>query len=203
MRCIPRQAVPVPADRRHSTPSQGEAPAGRLHRLRRIALLVAAAIAATGSFAISPPVSAVEEAKTFGAPTVLSARGQRLKVVLPVTDGAGDRSSAVTYFVERTQAASGYDSPAAAGFTVMRPDRSPYVVFQSEEVVDAPAVSLTFTVAGDPRSPYQMDLAIPAASFSQPEPLARVAAAGRGAGVPAIGVRRIDGPPPRKDLPPK
>ncbi len=193
--------IPIPVNRRR-LPLPGNAAADR-QRLRRIVLWTVMAAAAAWSLASVRPAPAAEELRTFGAPTVLSARGQRLKVVVPMVEAAGIRASAAAFAVEQSQAASGFDAPTPEGFTVMRPSRSPYVVFQSAEVVEAPAVSLTFAVAGDPKSPYQMDLAIPTAAYRQPEALARVASAGREAGVSGLATRRITGPAPRADLPPK
>jgi hypothetical protein len=176
--------------------------AERQRRLRWIAL-VFGPIAAIASLGWGRPVSAAPEAMTFGAPIVLSARGQRLKVAVPVNEASGERASAAAFMVEETVAAPGHDAPAARGFTVIRPARSAYVVFQSGQIVDSPAVSVKFTVAGDPKSPYLMDLAIPEAEFGRLIPLAKVASAGRDAGVSGIGFRRIAGPAPRTDLPPK
>lgn len=197
-----RETVRVRTDRRPARRSRREG-LDRQQRLRWIALLMAGSLVAAWSLATSRPARAGDEARTFGAPTVLSARGQRLKVMVPLTELPAERTSAAAFHVENSQASAGHDAPTPGGFTVMRPVRSSYVVFQSEEVIDAPAVSLTFTVAGDPKSPYLMDLVIPEASFGQPVPLARVAAVGRDAGVSGIGFRRIDGPAPRADLPPK
>ena len=177
--------------------------AERQRRLRWIVLLGAGSLAAIWSVAMTRPASAAQEAMTFGAPTVLSARGQRVKVAVPVQDAAGARASATAFLVEETRATQGYEAPLPRGFTVMRPAQSAYVVFQSDEVVQSPTVSVKFTVAGDPKSPYLMDLAIPEAEFGRSMPLAPVASAGRDAGVTGIAVRRITGPAPRTDLPPK
>ena len=89
----------------------------------------------------------------------------------------------------------------AGDFTVMRPAASDYVVFQSGDVVRAPEVSLIITVAGDPRSPYRMDLQVPQAAFGT--------AAIDVAGEPPsrqprhLPTRRLHGPRASTDLPPK
>ena len=146
--------------------------AQRRQNLRWMALATGAALfaMATGK---TRPARAAEPSVSFGAPTVLSARGQRLKVAVPLNREGRERLSAASFLIEGVQAPEGLSAPQAGGFTVLRPERGAYVVFQSNEIVDAPALSLRFTVAGDPRSPYQMDLKIPDSSLVQ------VATAGR------------------------
>ena len=134
--------------------------------LRWMALATGAALFAMATAHVKP-VRANEPAIVVGAPTVLSARGQRLKVAVPVNSEGRERLSAASFLIENVQAPEGLVAPDAQGFTVLRPARGTYVIFQSNEVVDAPALSLRFTVAGDPRSPYQMDLRIPDSSLVQ------------------------------------
>ena len=134
--------------------------------LRWMALATGAALFAMATAHVKP-ARADEPAIVFGAPTVLSARGQRLKVAVPVNREGRTRLSAASFLIENVQAPEGLAAPDAQGFTVLRPARGAYVVFQSNEVVDAPALSLRFTVAGDPRSPYLMDLRIPDSSLVQ------------------------------------
>ncbi len=140
--------------------------AQRRQNLRWMALATGAALFAMAS-AQSRPVRAAEPSVSFGAPTVLSARGQRLKVAVPVQREGSARLSAASFLIETVEAPQGLTPPNAEGFTVLRPARGAYVVFQSTEIVDAPALSLRFTVAGDPRSPYQMDLRIPDSALVQ------------------------------------
>ena len=134
--------------------------AERRQNLRWMALATGAALFAMASgrmkpaHAAGPPIS-------FGAPTVLSARGQRLKVAIPLRHEGPGRLSAASFLVEQAQVPAGLLAPTVEGFTVLRPEHGRYVVFQSAEIVEASTLSLRFTVAGDPLSPYQMDLRIP------------------------------------------
>jgi hypothetical protein len=123
-------------------------------------------LAATGAV-IGSPAFAVEQTVDFGSPTVLSQQGQRLKVVLPVRSATDDRATAASFMVRETEVPQGYQPLPAQNFTVMRPATADYVVFHSGEVVDAPEVSLIVSVAGDPRSPYRMDLQVPANANSR------------------------------------
>lgn len=136
------------------------APAGSLPCLPlRIRSAASAAIAA---FALLlAPAAAVEQPIDFGAPTVLSLQGQRLKVLVPVASAPGDRATASSFLIRETEVPLGYEAVSAQAFTVMRPAGADYVVFQSREVVDSPQVSLVVSVAGDPRGPYRMELQVP------------------------------------------
>ena len=140
--------------------------AERRQNLRWMALATGAAAFAMATTR-SRPAHSAEPVITFGAPTVLSARGQRLKVAIPVRREGSERLSAASFLIEKVKAPEGLAAPTIEGFTVLRPERGGYVVFQSNEIVDAPTLSLRFTVAGDPKSPYQMDLRIPEAGPAQ------------------------------------
>lgn len=165
-----------------------------------LALFTLAAACAT----LGATARAVDQTVDFGAPTVLSAQGQRLKVMVPVRSAPDDRATAASFMVRETEVPQGYATMPAGDFTVMRPAASEYVVFQSGDVVTAPEVSLIVSVAGDPRSPYRMDLQVPATA-SGPEMAAAATAAGT-AGPSSRGTlatRKLRGPAGRADLPPK
>jgi hypothetical protein len=163
--------------------------------------LVALAAATACALAASP-AGAVEKTVEFGAPTVLSAQGQRLKVVLPVKSAPEDWATASSFMVRETEVPQGHAALPAGGFTVMRPVASDYVVFQSGEVVRAPEISLIISVAGDPRSPYRMDLQVPPAVATPGMLSATDGHAGRGGRV-TLPTRRLQGPQGENDLPPK
>ncbi len=166
-------------------------------RLAMAAVAIAASAASGAALAVDQPVE-------FGAPTVLSQQGQRLKVVLPVRTALEDRATASAFMVRETEVPQGYPVVPAQDFTVMRPAEADYVVFQSDQAVNAPTVSMVVSVAGDPRSPYRMDLQIPPARASS-DALAA-------AGSPAMGgrtdrgrlaTRKLRGPAGDPTLPPK
>jgi hypothetical protein len=160
-------------------------------------LTLLAACAVFGS-----PAGAVEQTVDFGAPTVLSAQGQRLKVVVPVRSAANDWATAASFMVRETEVPQGHAALPADGFTVMRPAASEYVVFQSGDVVRSPEVSLIISVAGDPRSPYRMDLQVPQVAAAQRP----TEAAGSIAGAvdrASLATRKLRVPEGESDLPPK
>lgn len=167
--------------------------------------LVAAAFLAWA--ASHEPAGAVEQPVEFGAPTVLSQQGQRLKVVVPVRSAPDDRATAASFMVRETEVPQGFQPPPAQSFTVMRPAQSDYVLFQSGEIVRSPEVTLLVSVAGDSRSPYRMSLKVPPArSGGDPVAVAGRASdraqAGRDGGS-GVATRRLRGPVGRSDLPPK
>lgn len=167
--------------------------------LARLALM--AACVSSGGVA-----HAVDQAVDLGAPTVLSQQGQRLKIVVPVRSAPDDRATAASFLVRETEVPQGYRALPAGDFTVMRPAMADYVVFQSGDVVDAPDVSLIISVAGDPRSPYRMDVQVPPASASRTR-LAmtgdRAVGSGRGTDRGALVTRKLRGPVGEANLPPK
>ncbi len=163
--------------------------------------LAALAVATACALAASP-AGAVENTVEFGAPTVLSAQGQRLKVVLPVKSAPDDWATAASFMVRETEVPQGHAALPAGDFTVMRPAASDYVVFLSGGVVRAPEVSLIISVAGDPRSPYRMDLQVPQA-VTGPAMMGVAGSPGERAGPITLPTRRLQGPQGEHDLPPK
>ncbi|MDO5101812.1 MAG: hypothetical protein Q4D91_02745 [Lautropia sp.] len=165
-----------------------------------------AALAALGLGALGQPASAVESPLTFGEPIVMSAQGQRLKVLLPFETEMGDRATAVAFMVEKAEVPDGYTAPRAERFTVMRPDSTPYVIFHSADTLYAPSIMLTVSVAGDPQSPYQMRLNVPAGG-EQGAPMRVHQANGyQQARRVALGnntFRQVPKPQAMNDLPPK
>jgi hypothetical protein len=180
---------------------------------RKIAMSVnrvtLARYALAAAAAVSGAALAVEQPVDFGAPTVLSQQGQRLKVVLPVRSAPEDRATAVSFLVRETEVDAGFRTVPPEGFTVMRPARSDYVVLQSADVVTSPRISLVMSVAGDPRSPYRMDLDVPPASASKQSALAGARSAGAhsagssGSGQRGLTTRKLRGPVGEANLPDK
>ena len=155
-------------------------------------------------FLFAGAAQAVDQTVDFGAPTVISQQGQRLKVVVPVRSAPNDRATAASFLVRETEVPQGYHAVSTEGFTVMRPAKADYVVFQSGEVIDSPEVSLIVSVAGDPRSPYRMDLQVPPASASSDRLAMSGARAGsRRADRGSLATRKLRGPAGEVGLPPK
>lgn len=180
---------------------QGTLPQAK--QLARFWLATGALVLAALTLAASNRVSAVEQRVEFGAPTVLSQQGQRLKVAVPLRTAPDDRATAAAFLVRDTTASGGFSAPQAEGFTVLRPEEAAYVVFQSTEVVDSPELSMTFSVAGDPNSPYRMDLKIPVDASGSLAALEAGVRDGAGSGGNSLKTRRVAGPRAPTNLPPK
>ena len=163
---------------------------------------VAAGAVCAACSVLPAPAAAADRSVDLGVPTVLSQQGQRLKVMVPIRSAPDDRATAASFLVRETEVPRGYDALPAQGFTVMRPALTDYVLFQSGDIVQSPEVSLVVSIAGDPRSPYRMDLQVPPASASSQggaiTPLATNAQSNR----PLV-TRKLRGPAGEPDLPPK
>lgn len=122
----------------------------------------------------------------LGRPSVLSQRGQRLKIAVPYGSAPGERVSAMRFWVAAASAPDGDVAPDAQGFVVLKPEHRNLVLLQSREPVTASRVTLTLRVAGqEEASTYE--LAIPPVQFAPTQPTA--AAAGL-AGMPKRAARR-------------
>lgn len=163
-----------------------------------------AALAAAGLCATSLPASAIESPLHFGDPIVLSQQGQRLKVLLPFRNNPYERVSAVSFLVDKAEVPEGFKAPDSEKFIIMRPDTSPYVILHSAESLRAPNIMLTVSVAGDPDSPYQIRLEIPAEShFGSSGQMAGGESRRYRGTIGRQGFRRVPVPAIRNDLPPK
>jgi hypothetical protein len=125
------------------------------------ALLAVPALAAAGSSAID-----------FGDPSVMSQRGQKLRLALPYGSAPGERVSASRFEVVSVKAPDGWRAPDPATFTVARPEHRNVVFLTSADAVDAPELVLTVRVADQPDSMQTWRLAMPAprASTAQASP---------------------------------
>jgi hypothetical protein len=173
-------------------------------RNRRLALRAGALTAAVlAMMALTgKPAHAVDSSVDFGTPTVLSQQGQRLKVLVPVRSAKDDRATAASFLVRETEVPQGHQPLPAQSFTVMRPAQSDYVVLQSNDIVRAPQVALLVSVAGDPKSPYRVDVQVPPPSAIG----SNVAMAGSDAGSKGrrgTATRKLRGPAGDATLPPK
>jgi hypothetical protein len=134
----------------------------RPHRLLSGRPLAAALLA----LACAAPAGAQQAAVDFGEPSVLSQRGQRLKVVVPYGSNPGERLSATRFEVVSVQAPDGWQAPDPAAFTVSKPSRRNLVYLQSSEYVDAPELTFAVRVAGEPGEPQSWTIALPPARAS-------------------------------------
>jgi hypothetical protein len=150
--------VPHRSPRRHSPPLP--AARRRPHAASRAAALLALALAAVapGAFAsgTAPPLD-------LGEPSVLSQRGQRLKLALPYGSAPGERVSATRFEVVSVSAADGWRAPDPAGFEFAKPPRRNFVYLTSREPVDAPELTVVLRVADQPEGEQTWRIAVPPA----------------------------------------
>ncbi len=115
------------------------------------------ALLALATMAASPPAIAVE----FGTASVMSAQGQRLKVVIPYDPAPGERVSVLQFQVVTSRAPTGSFSPDPAAFTISQPADQHMIVLQSNELVVADRIELVLGVATRPDSAVRYELRIP------------------------------------------
>lgn len=113
-------------------------------RLPPAALAIALLAAGASAPALATP------AIDLGHPSVLSARGQKLKIAVPYGSAPGETVSATRFEVLAVEAPPGWPAPDAAAFTIIKPARRNVVMLQSRELVDAPEVKVTLRVANQP-----------------------------------------------------
>jgi hypothetical protein len=83
----------------------------------------------------------------LGDPSVVSQRGQRLKIALPYGSNPGERVPVLRFTIEDVKVPEGYKAPAARGFTMLQGESRNIVTLLSREIVDAPSMSMVVKVA--------------------------------------------------------
>jgi hypothetical protein len=83
----------------------------------------------------------------LGDPSVVSQRGQRLKIAVPYGSNPGERVPVLRFTIEDVKVPEGYRAPAARGFTMMQGESRNIVTLLSREIVDAPSMSMVVKVA--------------------------------------------------------
>ena len=130
------------------------------HAATRAAALIALALAAVAPGAVAggntPPLD-------LGEPSVLSQRGQRLKLALPYGSAPGERVSATRFEVVSVSAAEGWRAPDPTGFEFAKPPRRNFVYLTSREPVDAPELTVVLRVADQPEGEQTWRIAVPPA----------------------------------------
>ena len=101
----------------------------------------------------------------LGQPSVVSQRGQRLKIALPYGAAPGERVSPMRVSVVSASTSDASAAPSARGFTLMRPEQRNLLWLQSREPVTASHVTLWLQVAGQD-GPVRYELAVPPARFA-------------------------------------
>ena len=99
----------------------------------------------------------------LGKPTVLSQRGQKLKVAVPFTARGGESTSVSRFAVEGVTLPAGF-APLTADDMVLAKSPDHNVLFlRSERLVTAPGVELVLAVKDGRSQPVSYQLEVPAA----------------------------------------
>jgi hypothetical protein len=133
---------------------------GRVRRASPAAALLALALVAVAPAAHASGAAAPLD---LGEPSVLSQRGQRLKLALPYGSAPGERVSASRFEVVSVTAAEGWRAPDPAGFEIAKPPRGNVAYLTSRERVDAPELTVVLRVADQPEGQQAWRIAVPPA----------------------------------------
>ena len=109
------------------------------------------------------PASAAEGDIDLGKPSVLSQRGQRLKLAIPYGSGPGERVSAVGIEIVSIEAANGAQAPDLKRFTTSTPERHKLVFITSAERIDAAELTISYRFSGQPGSLQTWQVMVPPA----------------------------------------
>lgn len=139
-------------------------------------------------------VSAPLAAQELGDASVLSQRGQKLKIAVPYGSAPNQRVPVTRFMVESVTVPEGFKAPAASSFVISKPERRNVIYLQSREIVEAPSAHLVLKVALSETPRIAYDVAIPAAAY------APTASDGADTAKPAVATKRSR-PMRRKSLP--
>lgn len=119
----------------------------------RTAVVAGVLIAAMASSA----VNAVE----FGTASVLSGKGQRLKVAIPFSAQAGELLSITQFQVVTSEANAGAQAPDPKRFTLSMPLNNNVLILQSEELMYADQVALELGIASNEDANVRYEFRLP------------------------------------------
>jgi len=105
----------------------------------------------------STAASAVE----FGTASVLSAKGQRLKVAIPFNVQAGEPLSITQFQVLASEASAGAAAPDPKRFTLSLPMNNNVLILQSEELMYADQVVVELGIASNEDSNVRYEFRLP------------------------------------------
>jgi hypothetical protein len=126
-----------------------------------------ASLLALATLACLPPAQAQDgkvQGIDLGDASVLSQRGQRLKIAVPYGSEVGEKFPLLRFEVQSVEAAEGQIAPTARGFTISKPESRNIIFLQSAETVNAPNLKLVLAVAGSPNKLVAYDINVPPAS---------------------------------------
>lgn len=127
------------------------------------------ACAALASLLATVPCTAAAQAAApetidLGTPSVLSQRGQRLRIAVPFGSTPGAPVAATRFTVGAVDVPNGFEPPLAEDFVVRMPERRNVVILQSKAPMDASSASIELRVAGQPS--VRFDVVIPPARYT-------------------------------------
>lgn len=128
------------------------------HKSRAPALLMTAMLAF-----LAMPATGAEGAIDLGEPSVLSQRGQRLKLAIPYGSAPGERVSSVGIEIVSIEVANGARAPDIKRFTTATPERRKLVFMTSAERVDAAELTINYRFIGQPGSVQRWRVSVPPA----------------------------------------
>ncbi|MBX7106903.1 MAG: hypothetical protein K1X57_22730, partial [Gemmataceae bacterium] len=123
-----------------------------------VALLAAGLVSATAAQAVE-----------LGDASVLSQRGQRLKIAVPFGSAPGENVAVTRFAVASVVSADGRPVPAAQGFTISKPERRNVLYLQSREPVDLDRIRVEVSVSNNDVERIGYDLRVPPARYAATE----------------------------------
>ncbi len=144
------------------------------HKSRAPALLMTAMLAF-----LAMPATGAEGDIDLGEPSVLSERGQRLKLAIPYGSVPGERVSSVGIEIVSIEVAKGARAPDIKRFTTATPERHKLVFMTSAERVDAAELTINYRFIGQPGSLQTWHVMVPPALMADSTEISTVPTASR------------------------
>lgn len=114
---------------------------------------------------IGAPALQAQTKIDIGQPSVSSAQGQRLKVLLPYGSKPGEQLPVTRVMVESVNVPPGFAAPSPSQFIISQPEKRNVITLHSRELVNAPKVELVLSLANTEPSRQTITLDIPPQSF--------------------------------------
>ena len=131
------------------------------------------------------PATGAQGDVDLGEPSVLSQRGQRLKLAIPYVSAPGERVTAVGIEIVSIEAVDGTRAPDVRRFITATPQQRNLVFMTSAERVDAAELTIRYRFAGQSDSLQTWRVMVPPALMAQSSEISttpmtsRAAASGR------------------------
>ena len=106
-------------------------------------------------------IAAAANAIEFGTASVLSAKGQRLKVMIPFAAAENELVSVTQFQVLSSESSPGTRAPDPTRFTLSMPMTSNVLMLQSEEAIEADTVHVVVGLAGRSDTDVRYELQLP------------------------------------------